>query len=80
MDTGADVRVTIRLFATLREGRFDEETRDVIPGTTAAQLMRELAIPEDAVTLVFVNGRHRSADLPLNEGDEVGLFPPIGGG
>ena len=42
--------------------------------------MKELKIPEDEVTLIFVNGRHADGRLSLKEGDVVAFFPPVGGG
>ena len=30
--------------------------------------------------LIFVNGKSRKADYILSEGDQIGIFPPIGGG
>ncbi|OPY69867.1 MAG: ThiS family protein [Syntrophorhabdaceae bacterium PtaU1.Bin034] len=74
------MRITIKLFAFLQTGRFDEETRAFNPGTTVEQVMKELGISDDQATLVFVNGRHVKASVELNDGDTLALFPPIGGG
>jgi len=74
------MRITVKLFVTLRQGRFDMEEREVAPGARAGDLIRELGIPEKEVTLVFINNRHALPDTELTEGDTLALFPPIGGG
>jgi len=74
------MRITIRLFASLRQGHSGEESLDVEPGATVHQVIERLEVPEDRVTLIFVNGRHAEPDLELAEGDAVALFPPVGGG
>ncbi len=74
------MRVTIKLFATLRQGMFDEAIRDVPEGTTIGELIDGLNLAEGHVTLVFLNGRHSGTGASLSDGDVVSLFPPIGGG
>ncbi len=74
------MHITIKLFATLREGRFHEQVLDWPEGVTAGQVMKELTIPEGQVTLIFINGVHGEPDSQLHEGDTLALFPPIGGG
>lgn len=74
------MKITVKLFATLRQGRFDIEEREVAPGTKVGDLIQELAIPAKEVTLVFINNRHALSDTELAEGDTLALFPPIGGG
>jgi sulfur-carrier protein len=74
------MRITVRLYATLHEGRAPEESLELPPGTSVSAVIKELRIPESVVTLIFVNGRHASPDTTLDEEDEVALFPPIGGG
>jgi molybdopterin synthase sulfur carrier subunit len=49
-------------------------------GATVGDVLRHLAIPAEAVQLVFVNGLARSLDSPLEDGDRVALFAPVGGG
>jgi len=39
-----------------------------------------LKLPREEVKLFFVKGRARPIDWPLESGDEVGIFPLIGGG
>jgi sulfur-carrier protein len=74
------MRITVRLYATLRGGHSPEESLQLPADATVALVMRELAVPETVVTLIFVNGRHASLDTALSDGDNVALFPPIGGG
>lgn len=79
------VRVRVKLFATLRryypelgvgEG-MDVELPD---GATVGQLVNHLGLPADHVRVVFINGIARDESYPLSDGDEVGMFPPVGGG
>ena len=74
------MRVIVKLFATLRDKRFDVETRDYGPGTTVADIIKELGIPQKEVTLIFINGRHAGYQADIADGDTVALFPPVGGG
>ena len=77
--------VMVKLFATLRELFPDlgigEPMEVKLPdGASVSDLVEKLEIPPDEVKLVYVNGRLRSMDYVLSEGDEVGIFPPVGGG
>jgi sulfur-carrier protein len=74
------MKVTVKLFATLRDGLFDEEVREYGPGTTVASIINELKLPLDRVKVVFVNNRHAAKDRELKDGDILALFPPTGGG
>ena len=72
--------ITVKLFASLRTGRFEMETRDYAPGMTGLTIVRGIGLPEKDIRLVFINGRHASLTDPLSDGDTLALFPPIGGG
>ena len=72
--------ITIKLFASLREGRFDAVDRDYTPGMTGRRIIHGFGIPEKDIRLIFINGRHASLDDLLADGDTLALFPPIGGG
>jgi molybdopterin converting factor small subunit len=45
-----------------------------------AALIAALSLPPTAVGLVLINGLHAGVDAALAAGDEVSLFPPVGGG
>lgn len=72
--------IKIKLFATLRFGRFSEKLCEMKPGATISNIIEELGLPPEQVSIIFVNGRHAKPDTILNDGDEVAMFPPIGGG
>ena len=79
------MHVQVKLFATLRRCYPDlgiGEALDVelAPGATVADLVRQLGLPADEVKIVFVNGVVRETDHALADGDELGIFPPVGGG
>ena len=74
------MKVTVRLFATLREGRGKEQELDAAPATTPRDLMGLLGIAEKDVAILLVNGRDGKIDDPLTENDRVSFFPPVGGG
>ncbi len=78
------MQVRVKVFATLRRyiGTPGGEAIKVeLPeGATLADVTRALELPADQVKVVFVNGRARAEDWPLSPGDEIGIFPPIGGG
>ena len=79
------MQVRVKLYATL--SRYLSNTASGIPfeievpsGTTMADLVDRLKLPREEVKLFFVKGRARPIDWPLESGDEVGIFPLIGGG
>ncbi|GAW93269.1 MoaD/ThiS family protein [Calderihabitans maritimus] len=74
------MKITVKLFATLRTGRFKVETREYNPGTTVGEVIKDLNIAEEEAALILVNGRHAQLDYQLSEGDTLSLFPPLGGG
>jgi sulfur-carrier protein len=53
---------------------------DLPEGATVADLIEKMAMPARDVKIVFVNGRTQRPDWRLQQGDEVGIFPPVGGG
>ncbi len=82
---GGKVRVTVKLFATLREyapsGSAREPLRaEIRDGGSVTDLVRILHIPKDLPRIVMVNSRPASLESALEEGDTVSLFPAIGGG
>ena len=74
------MQITVKLFAHFRNNRFNKEVRTIAPDTTVGAIVAELAIAEDEVGVVLINGRHGSLDQPLAEGDNLSLFPLVGGG
>lgn len=77
--------VTVKLFASLvrySAGGLPGTPFEVdIPeSTNLLQLVEQLKIPSNEAKVVFVNGLIKDLDWVLQPGDEVGIFPPIGGG
>ena len=79
------MQVRVKLFATLsrhvpgaKPGVSFEA--DVPDAATLDDLVKRLSLPAAEVKVVFVNGRARPLDWRLGAGDEIGVFPPIGGG
>jgi molybdopterin converting factor small subunit len=73
--------IKLKLFATL--SKFSPNISDPYPipsGSTVGELTDQLKMPRDQVKLIFINGVKRSLATPLQDGDRVGLFPPVGGG
>ena len=49
-------------------------------GSSTDDLLDGLGIPQSMTNVITVNGVHRSAKTELNDGDIIGIFPPIAGG
>ncbi len=88
------MKVKVKLFATLAR-HIPETVRvsmrsiknssrpfevDLPDGSSVADLLNHLDLPGEEFKVAFVNGRARPLDSKLNDGDDVGIFPPIGGG
>lgn len=79
------IAVQVKLFATLREyrpglGPGERFPVDLQDGASMRDLVRQLGLPEEQVKLVFVNGLVQELGHILADGDEIGIFPPVGGG
>jgi molybdopterin converting factor small subunit len=53
---------------------------EVPEATTLSKLYDRLGIPHEEVKTAFVNSVMQSPDYTIREGDEIGIFPPVGGG
>jgi molybdopterin converting factor small subunit len=74
------MRVTVKLFATFRKGRFDAEVREAPDGATVSRIVEEVGLPEKEIGIVLVNGRHANLWRSLADGDTLAIFPLVGGG
>ena len=79
------ITVYAKLFAILRRhyphlGIGEPMPVELPEGATVGDLVEHLRLPVDQVKVVFVNNVIREAEYPLADGDELGIFPPVGGG
>jgi molybdopterin converting factor small subunit len=74
------MRITVKLFATLRAYGPPSRKLEVQEGGTLADLVKTLLLPEDIPLVMIVNGLHARPSYILREGDEIAFFPPIAGG
>ena len=74
------MKVEIRLFATLRAGRFCKRMFDLSEGITAGEVLKQLGIEPQEVAILLVNGRHAMEHDTLQSDGVMALFPPVAGG
>jgi molybdopterin converting factor subunit 1 len=81
------MRVTIRLFARLRELAGAESlAREAAAGATVADVWAALAAefpalaPYGRIVSAAVNDDYTPMRRPLEDGDEVAFLPPVSGG
>jgi len=79
------MRITVKLFASLARfspgGLAGTPFELYLPELTTLQaLIDQLGMPPEEAKVSFVNGLIRDLDWVLAPDDEVGIFPPIGGG
>ena len=74
------MKITVRLFAFFRDGRFIEEVREYPEKTTVSGIINDLNINIEEVGVTMIASRHCSLDAQLKDGDQLGVFPMIGGG
>jgi molybdopterin converting factor subunit 1 len=81
------VRVTVRLFARLRDiAGAAELSRDVDADATIGSVWRQIADeypalgPYERSMSSAVNADYAPMNTPLREGDEVAFLPPVSGG
>ncbi len=79
------ITVQAKLFATLRRQYPDLEIGEAMPvelpdDATVQHLLDKLDLPREQVKIIFVNGIIKREKASLSDGDEIGIFPPVGGG
>jgi molybdopterin synthase sulfur carrier subunit len=80
------MQVRVKLFATLSSyspvpgGSGTPFELELPEGSCLSDLVTRLKLPDDMIKIAFVNGLVQSLDSQLHPGDDVGIFPPIGGG
>jgi molybdopterin synthase sulfur carrier subunit len=74
------MHLTVKLFATFRNGRFEIAEMDRPDGSTLGSLLDDLTIPRPELGFVLVAGRHAELDQVPPGGATVSIFPKVGGG
>jgi molybdopterin converting factor small subunit len=72
--------IHVQLFARYRAGRPAEQVLELASPASVRGLVAELALPGEPPGIILVNERHGGPDTLLRDGDQVALYPPIGGG
>ncbi len=81
--TDAAGTISVKLFAGLelsaaeRRSEYEYDPR-VVP--TVGAVAEAIGLEPGAAGLILVNGVHAGLDHVLGPGDQVSLFPPVGGG
>ena len=82
MTTATDV-ITVKLFAGLEARTRERRAAYALAPADAAtvgEIVALLGLEPGATGIVLVNGLHAQAGQAVGAGDEVSLFPPLGGG
>lgn len=76
------MQITVKLFAQYRENRFKVSQMNFDSNTTAGDVIELLSLEKDDLPLgvLLLNGKHATRETLLKEGDELALFPKVGGG
>ena len=74
------MRVRVKCFATLGDHAPPEGFLELEGGVTVEALLPLLRLDVADIKLVFVNSKNSALETVLADGDQVGLFPAVGGG
>lgn len=58
-----------------RNLQFSNVEIEIAPHTRASDLMDQMQLTEDDVEVVFINGRAKSSDAMIGDGDRVAFVP-----
>ena len=80
--------VEVKLYGALRANRPVEAAglphhafaMKLLEGSTAVHIIQALEIDDALVTAVAINSETAELNTPLQEGDQISLFPPVAGG
>ena len=76
------MRITVRLFAALRErAGWSHQELDLPAGAVVADVWPALGLGEEPPGLAYARNREYAVrDAPIEEDDEVAVIPPVSGG
>ncbi|MCA0385788.1 MAG: MoaD/ThiS family protein [Firmicutes bacterium] len=74
------MNITVKLFATLRNGRDKIMTIQMPEGSTVSDIVTHMALPREEVAIIMINSRGAELTTELHDTDILALFPPVGGG
>jgi molybdopterin converting factor small subunit len=74
------MQVRIKCFATLSDHTPAGGVLTLPAGGTVESALKGIGLAPGDVKLVFVNGKHAEMDSTLADGDQLGVFPAVGGG
>lgn len=74
------MQLTVKLFAYFRDNRFKQQVMDFPAGTTVQDIIEAVGVPVDEVGVTMINSRHCELQQVVTEGDQLAIFPAIGGG
>ena len=75
-------QVQVNLYAMLRryvDGATSVDV-EIEPGQTIEQVLSQLGVPPGQTRIIFVNSRAAALTDRLQGGEQIGVFPAIGGG
>ena len=74
------MKLTIKLFAYFRDGRFSSNELEYPAGITVGEIVDALGISRDDIGITMINSKHCSFDDAPSESDILAIFPLVGGG
>ena len=74
------MRVRVKCFATLADHTPPDGFLDLPEGAVVEAMLPLLGLEAGDIKLVFVNSRNSGLEAALADGDQVGIFPAVGGG
>jgi molybdopterin converting factor small subunit len=74
------MRVRVKCFATLADHTPPDGFLDLPDGAVVEAMLPLLGLEVSDIKLVFVNSRNSGLEAALADGDQVGIFPAVGGG
>jgi molybdopterin converting factor small subunit len=74
------MRVRVKCFATLSHHTPPDGVLELDDRATVAAMLPRLGLSPEDIKLVFINSKNSELETVLAEGDQVGLFPAVGGG
>lgn len=74
------MRVRVKCFATLADHTPPQGFLDLEDGAAVEAMLPVLGLEVADIKLVFVNSKNSGLETVLADGDQVGIFPAVGGG